>query len=275
MENVQLIYDAHAGILEGPEWNAERKCISCVSIEEGLVNIIYEESGKIVCHDLGSQVGCAVWKDKDNLLAATYDGIFLLNADSGEKTYVTNLLPDKKLRYNDGTLDAKGRFLVGTTGYNCLSEKFGFLYSYTEESLKTLEEKVTISNGICFSPDNEIMYYIDTPTQKVGKYDYNLQTGEASFDKYIVDIDKGLPDGMCSDSDGNIWVAHWGGYCVSKWNPQTGEKLQEIELECMNVSSCCIGGVDNDYLYITTAKHDDNTESEEHAGGLFKVYIGK
>ena len=114
------------------------------------------------------------------------------------------------------------------------------------------------------------MYFIDTPTKKVAQYTYDLETGDISFDKHIVEIDgNGWPDGMCVDIDGNIWVAEWEGGRVRKWDINTGQAINEIELPCPRVTSCCLGGKNLDELFITTAKSKNNLLG----GGLFKHKI--
>ena len=128
---------------------------------------------------------------------------------------------------------------------------------------------LTISNGMGWTKDGETFYHIDTPTKKVDAYDYDLETAELSNGRTVVEIPgDGSPDGMCVDIDENIWVAEFGGKKVCKWNPKTGDKLTEIPMPVTDVTSCYIGGANQEYLYITTAQTD-----EELSGGLFRVKI--
>lgn len=270
----KLVFYSGATLLEGPVWNEERQEIVCVSIEQNCIYLIDVQIGCVKTYHTNGQVGCAVFKNKDCILAATYNGLYEIDVNTEESIFITQLIQDKNLRYNDGKLDSCGRLLVGTTGYKCLAENKNFLYSWDGSQCRELITGTTISNGIDFSKDDKWMYFVDTPTKKVGRYRYDINTGDAVFDKYIIEItDKGVPDGICLDDDGMLWVAQWGGSKVSKWNPDSGEKLDEILLPCLNVTSCCVGGKDRDMLYITTAQHDDGTESELMAGGLFAVKI--
>ena len=86
--------------------------------------------------------------------------------------------------------------------------------------------------------------------------------------------EQGLPDGMCVDDEGMIWVALWGGGCVLRYDPATGKALQKIDLPCPNVTSCCFGGEALDELYITTAAILTDTREYPLAGGVFKVRPG-
>lgn len=269
----ELVFYAGSTLLEGPCWNKDTREILCVSIEQKCIYSVNPKTGKIQTYVMDGQVGCIALEDKNCIIAAEYNGIYRINLISGEKEYITHLIADKRIRYNDGKLDAAGRFIVGTTGYNCLAENQNYLFSWNGIEKKVLISGTTISNGIDFSSDNKYLYFVDTPTKRVSRYFYDIGTGDARFDKDIICIDEGLPDGICVDVDDMLWVAQWGGYKVSKWNPYTGEKLTEIILPCKNVSSCCIGGEREEFLFVTTAKHDDGTKSEEFAGGLFKIQI--
>ena len=64
----------------------------------------------------------------------------------------------------------------------------------------------------------------------------------------------GWPDGMTSDTDGNLWIAMWSGASVTRWNPRNGSLLEQIPLPAKNVTSCAFGGKTLDELYITSAR---------------------
>lgn len=272
-ENPELVFYSGSSLLEGPCWDAIEEVIYCVSIEQCFIYRINPKTGEVNSFKTSGSVGCVVVEKSGMLLSAEKSGIYRINPKTGERTFLVQLEHNSAMRYNDGKLDPCGRFLVGTKAEGDDLRGSGKLFSYDGKQTRALVTGTTISNGIGFSKAGDIMYFIDTPTQKVGRYKYNLETGEAVFDRYIVEMEGNRwPDGMCVDADGSIWVAEWGGGCVCKWNPETGEKMREITLPCVNTSSCCLGGVDLQYLYITTAKSSDR--DEPLAGGLFRIPIG-
>lgn len=271
-KNMELVFYSGAALLEGPAWAADTQLLYCVSIEQNLIYEIDPQNGSIKSFNTFGNVGCVVTKEKEILWAAEKEGIFEYDLKKGTKTYITQLEPSNLMRYNDGILDPRGRFLVGTKGYKEEKPGEGKLYSFDGVLSSVVLDGITISNGIGFSADGTKMYFIDTPTKKVGLYDYDIQKGTANFIKYIVEIPgEGYPDGMCVDLDGMIWVAEWEGGKVCKWNPANGEKLDEILMPCRRVTSCCLGGKNMEYLFITTAKKIE--KDEDFAGGLFRVKI--
>jgi sugar lactone lactonase YvrE len=273
---MELIFYAGSSLLEGPIWDINNRLVYCVSIEQGIIYQINPFSGEVRSYLTRGSVGCISLMENGNLMSAEKEGIFEINPKTGERIYLTQFESDINLRYNDGKFDPVGRFIVGTKSEkDYFVEKDvvkGKLFSYYNGVHKVLLNNLLISNGIGFSPNNEKMYFIDSPTKKVNQYKYDLNTGYIEFEKYIINIDgNGIPDGMCVDLDGNIWVAEWEGGRVRKWDINTGNVLDEVILPCSRVTSCCLGGKDMDELFITTAK----SEKDILGGALFRKKINR
>lgn len=156
----------------------------------------------------------------------------------------------------------------------------GALYRLdTDSTIHKMIENVSISNGIVWSLDSTKMYYIDTPSQKVVVYDYSNTSGEIKNKHTVIEIPEnmGSPDGMTIDSEGNLWIALWGGSAVGCWNPVSGELLQTVDVPAKNVTSCAFGDEDLQTLYITTARISSSKEDLDKypfSGGVFKTRPG-
>jgi sugar lactone lactonase YvrE len=134
----------------------------------------------------------------------------------------------------------------------------------------------TISNGIAWNSDNTILYFIDTPTFEVVSYQFNKITGDISERKVVIQIPKedGHPDGMTIDTEGMLWIAHWDGWQVTRWNPLTGEKLSFIQMPVSKVTSCIFGGPELKDLFITSARKglsEEALKEQPLAGALFVI----
>lgn len=266
----ELIYYAKNSLLEGPLWDAANQLLYFIAIEDQMIYSLNEEKSEIRFYPTDSPVGAAVLTDDGKILSAEKDGIYSIDIQSKERTFVMQPNEDDRLRYNDGKWDPKGRFLVGTMGYTDTFEGAASLYVIEEGKVRELLSNLTLSNGLGWSQDGRTFYHIDTPTNTVMQYDYHLEKAELSNARQAVEItDGGSPDGMCVDIDDHIWVAEYGGKRICKWNPETGKQVLEIPMPVSNITSCCIGGRDKDMLYITTAQED----GEPLSGGLFKVKI--
>ena len=145
--------------------------------------------------------------------------------------------------------------------------------------VKKFMSDVSVSNGMAWSLDWTKMYYIDSPTRKIYRFDYNEETGDLTNRETTIDFkeDKthGLPDGMTIDSEGKIWVAEFHGGCVCRWDPATGEMLQRIPIPALKTTSCCFGGPNYDTLFVTSCSMGYTPEELEkknpEAGFIFAV----
>ena len=267
----ELLLDAKATLGEGPAWDSKTQTLYWLDILE---KRIYADTR--ILAQLDDLICCIAPRKNGNLLLGTRLGFADLNPDTVQLTVLAALdseLPTNRL--NDGKCDPAGRLLAGTMDMN-EKDPNGALYSFDGKNSTRLLDKVTISNGLAWSVDHKTFYYIDTPTREVKAFDYDLATGQIANPRVAIHIPESLgwPDGMTSDTDGNLWIALWGGAQVTKWNPKTGKLLEQIPVPALQTSSCVFGGKDMNELYITSARKSmSETDLKKYplSGGLFKV----
>ncbi|MDD4032940.1 MAG: SMP-30/gluconolactonase/LRE family protein [Bacteroidales bacterium] len=275
----QIFLDTRSTLGEGALWDYKHKRLLWIDIEKSLLHIYSPKSGKNETYELGSKPGTVVPEASGDLILALQDGIYRFNPETKEeKLLVEN--PEKKTtgnRFNDGKVGPDGRLWVGTTGRAGTAA----LYNYANETprMRKKLQNITTSNGIVWSSDKKKMYYADTPTREIKVFDFDAKTGDIEFKKVAITIpvELGSPDGMAIDSEGMIWIAHWGGYTVGRWNPENGKLLGLVEVPASNVSSCAFGGDKLDVLYITTAAsgaREDQLQKFPHSGSVFYVKPG-
>lgn len=172
------------------------------------------------------------------------------------------------IRLNDAKADPSGRFVCGTMAEPSRPGA-GSLWSFGEHGRQEILDGVTISNGLCWSADGTSMYYIDTPTQRVDCFNYDLDTGQLSNRRPFVHVDErnGGPDGMTIDDEGGLWVALWGGSAVHRY--VDGHLDHIVEVPTAFVTSATIV---NKTLVITTAS--EPAPDDPLAGHVFRTAIG-
>lgn len=280
IEEAKLVIPAKADLGEGPCWDKQNNVLYWVNILGQTVNIYDPQKNENREIKLDQLVGTIAPRRAGGVILAMEKGFFFLDVDSEKLKPITD--PEDHLpenRFNDGKCDPFGRFWAGTMS---LSEEKGqgTLYClYTDMKVEKKVEDLTISNGLAWSPDHKYMYLIDTPTKKVTRFDYDGETGKIKNPFAVIQFkeSEGAPDGMTIDEEGMLWIAHWGGAQVSRWNPETGEKLLSIPVPALNVTSCTFGDSDLQTLYITTARKNMTEEQLNEyplTGGLFKVRTG-
>jgi sugar lactone lactonase YvrE len=277
---VELVVDSRAALGEGPCWDHRSGLLYWVDIEGMRVHWFDPQTNEDRWIQLQQMVGAAVPRQSDGLIAALANGIHLLDLETERLTLVGD--PESGLelnRFNDGKCDAAGRFWAGTMGLRGRKQAGSLYCIEPDRTIRKVIGGVSISNGIGWSPDGRTMYYIDTPRKTVAAYPYDPATGTLGDERIAVVIPEGQggPDGMTVDVQGNLWVAQWGGWQVSCWNPDTGERLASIPVPAAQVSSCAFGGPNLDELYITTARTGLSEEAlakQPHAGGIFRFKPG-
>jgi sugar lactone lactonase YvrE len=277
MNSPELILDAKALLGEGPCWDAATQTLYWVNIYAGEIHAFSPETGNEQIIFINESIGCLAPAKTGRLVIASQNGIALLDPATGQRKLLAS--PEAHLpgnRFNDGKCDPVGRFLAGTMD-NVEVEASGSLYSLSPDgTLKTLLKGVRISNGLAWSPDHNTLYYIDTPTRKVMAYAYDLASGDISKPRQAICIPEelGWPDGMTSDSEGNLWIAMWGGAALTKWDPASGRLLQKIPIPALNVTSCAFAGEGLKDLYITSARKgmsEEQLAQYPQTGGLFRL----
>lgn len=270
--DVELVADLGAELLEGPVFDKTTSLLYFVSILNYRVYRFNPLTREMLYIQLASPTSCVFVSAEFGIIAASTQGFFNLNFELLTAEKIFEIAIPSNLRFNDGTMDAKGRFLIGTMGYPEIIDKIGFVLSYSNGDVKVLIRNTTISNGIVFTRDSKNMFFIDTPARTIAKYKYDLESGSCEYINDLVHFQGvALPDGMDIDEDGNLWVAEWGGYCVSIWNSITGENMGKVEIPLENVTSLCFDEHNN--LYVTTAR--SNAQGEEKGGAVFYVKIRK
>ena len=275
----ELVFPAQALLGEGPLWFAEEERLYWLDIESQQLHRFDPIRSEDEFFPLPNKVGCYAPCENGNLLIATQTGIEEVRPLDGRleslgiKTHPEAAKTGN--RYNDGKCSPEGRFWFGSLN---MEHQTGMasLYVLDRIGCRTVLTGATNSNGLGWSPDGTTFYWIDTPTRRITAFDYNLKRGELSNRRAAVTFpeqtDWGRPDGMTVDAEGMIWVAHWLGGRVTRWNPATGELFETIRVPVSRVTSVTFGGRDLQTLFITTASKEmtpDEKKREPDAGGLF------
>ena len=215
----------------------------------------------------------------DGWIVAMNQSLWLLD-ESGQLREVAQLERDAgdAMFLNDGAADPWGSFWVGSMAAGEEPGR-GSVYRYGQSTgSQTMFGGVTISNGIGWSPDRTVLYYVDSGPATICSYDVDGD-GEISHRRLFAQFDsatEGTPDGLCVDSEGVIWVAVWGGYEVRRYSP-AGELAARVRVATAQPSCCAIGGANGTTLYITTAQEDlpaSTIDDEPDAGRLFAANVG-
>lgn len=275
-EKLQTVTEHKCALGEGPVWDADTQTIMWIDIIEKKIHQYNINKQEHTSFDVGEMIGCIVMREKGGLIAALKNGFAFIDTEKKIIQHIADPENNPGNRYNDGKCDAAGRFWAGTMALSEEEGKGNLYVMETDLSTQKKIENVSISNGIAWSADNRTMYYINTPTNYVFAFDYDIEQGNIINQRVAIDLthENGYADGMTIDEEGMLWIAFFSGWRVARYNPLTGEFLTQIELPVANVSCCTFGGPQLTDLYITTASKDIREEDlmkQPLAGSLFVV----
>ena len=272
---VEPIVKIGATLGEGPFWHPIHQMLYWVDIEEKILHGLEPHTKRHREWPVSKRLGTVAPALNGNLILGLQGEIASFDAVSGTMESLVRIEPDAPdNRCNDGKCDPWGRFWVGTMHVECKPGE-GSLYCLdTNLQLHKVLSGLTIANGMEWSPGGEYMYFIDSVTYCVKRYRCDREHVSLAEEKIVLrfEEDGGMPDGMCADSEGMLWIGFWGGKRVGRYDPVTGQHLGDVEVPAPHVTSCCFGGKDLTTLYITTAQEglsQKQTEQYPLSGSLF------
>lgn len=201
------------------------------------------------------------------LVMVTGRSVVLWAGPAGFETLVTPLSGSE--RFNEGGCDPQGRLYAGFTVGDQLPGRGALLRIDPDGSTERVLDGLTVPNGIGWSPDGAVVYYVDSPTGRVDAFDFDERTGRLASRRPFAasPVAGAVPDGLCVDDEGGVWVALWDGGSVVRYDA-SGKVTEWVRLPCARVTSCSFSGRGLETLAITTSRLDLDV-AEAEAGALF------
>jgi sugar lactone lactonase YvrE len=243
----------HAELGEGPHWDIATQALYWVDIPGQRVHR-RDADGAHRSWEVGLPVSAVVPSQAGWLCVAAGNGFYALDEESGQVELIADAPGLPHTRLNDGACDREGRFYAGSMD-NDEAPGRGALYRLDPDRTVTeIFSGIGLSNGLGWSPDDRLMYYIDSLAYRVDVMDYDPETGAMGERRPFARLGSGetVPDGMTVDAEGGVWVAVWGGGVIQRYDAD-GTLNGVVRLPAAFVTSCAFGGPDLDQLFITTA----------------------
>jgi sugar lactone lactonase YvrE len=262
---------------ESPVWDERSGELVRVDISGRRVHRWNPTTDRSTSFETEGDVGAVVLCDDGSLVLAIECELWLRDI-AGEMTLIGDVEAKPGVRFNDCRADPRGRLWAGTL-HRDREPRQAALYRLDPGGvLTTVLPDRTISNGLGWSPAGTTMYYVDSTTQRIAEFDYDLDTGELGDQRLFAEIEPtdGLPDGLTVDADGCVWVCLFGGGRMRRYLPD-GTLDLEIMLPLTNPTCPAFGGTDLSTLYVTTARHrltDEQLAREPLAGAVLQIDVG-
>ncbi len=263
---------------EGPIWSIEEQALYWVDIVAPAIHRYQPANGAHDNWPMPEHVGSISMRAAGGLVAALRSGFGLFDPTTGMVDMINHAEADKlDNRFNDGRCDREGRFFAGSLTYSEDQPEGSLWRLDVDHEAKPVLNGITVSNGLCWSPDGSLMYFVDTPTREIQCFDYDQATGTPENPRVLVRTDPngGWPDGSITDSEGCLWNAEWDGARVVRYTPD-GEIDRIVKIPARRATCAALGGPDLKTLYITSAWDRMSREERDEwplSGNLFAIDV--
>jgi L-arabinonolactonase len=278
-----LAVDSHNTLGEGVLWCERSHRLFWTDIHEQRLHSLHPQTGLQHEWQLPERLACfAFTHDEHVLLLGLASKLAWFDLRTKTITPICDVESDlPTTRLNDGRCDRQGRFVFGTLDESNNRQAIASFYRLNPDL--TLERlplpHIAIANSICFSPDGDSMYFCDSLSHRIHRWDGYLtaSTSAPAMISLFAELPStAAPDGATIDADGYLWSAQWGGSQVVRYAPD-GHTDHIFTLPVTQPSCVCLGGGVLTTLYITTAQEslsEFELAAQPLAGGLFHASTG-
>jgi gluconolactonase len=259
--------------VEGPVWHAAEQYLLFSDIPAD-TRWRWDSAGgaRLVAHPTGFANGLTYDKDLHLLVCEHAPSAIARYAADGRRSVLASRFEGRELNSpNDLAVRADGSIYFTDPLYGRMKgfgvervSELGFQGVYrlppggSDPQLLVDRAMFTSPNGLCFSPDERLLYVNDTDQANIRMFDVladgSLQNGRVFAsgifqhnDSGVRDDSLGAPDGMKCDQDGNVWVTAPSGLWVYAPDQRLIGKIRTPE----RTANLHWGGVDWSTLYLT------------------------
>lgn len=276
---VACLAQERATLGECPVWDADRQALWWIDCAAPALHRFHPATGTADRIALSEPVHAIGLRASGGLIAAMASGLALLDPETGATEIVAQPeVARSDYRFNDGKCGPDGRFWIGSMHRN-YTEPHGRLFRFEPLgfALPALE-RLTVPNGLGWSPDGETFYLGDSPTGSICAYAFDAEEGALTQARRLTEPGDapGWPDGLAVDVEGYLWNARWDGGCVVRYAPD-GRVDRTVPMPVSRPTNCAFGGAARERLFVTSARIglDAATLAQQpQAGALFALDVG-
>ena len=201
------------------------------------------------------------WLPDGSLLIVSMNDQKLLRFNNGELTEAADLSRLANHYCNDMVVDRNGNAYIGNFGFDLHGgeslKPTNLILVRPEEDPCVVAENLFFPNGTVITPDGKTLILGETFSSCLTAFDINSDATLSNRRVWadLSAIEEGyapVPDGICLDAEGAIWVASPSTNDVIRIE-EGGSLLDKVEVE-IGAFACMLGGEMGNTLFISTAK---------------------
>lgn len=205
--------------------------------------------------ELSDEVSGLGWLPDGTMLAVSMSRRHLLRVLPSGVEIAADLSSHVANPINDMVIDRQGRAYVGGFGFNLFSGEeprtTGLLCVEPNGRVREVADELHFPNGMVITPDGKTLIVGETLGARLTAFEIQPD-GTLTNRRVFAAIEGLIPDGICLDGEGAVWVA-WPGSNKVIRVLEGGEIADTIELPGRHAYACMLGGADRRDLYMCTA----------------------
>jgi sugar lactone lactonase YvrE len=217
-------------------------------------------------------IGGIAFNDDGRVVCAGRKGMILFDEKTGESRPLLDELDGQPCgAVNDMYPDGEGGIIAGlidakNVGAGRPAEPRPIIRLSPSGKVTRMAEGIGVPNGIGFSPDRRTLYLSESYK---ALWAFDVDAGlNLSNKRLFADIKDA--DGLSVDAEGDIWVARFDSWGVTRYRPD-GSVHEHIETPVKEVQSISFGGKDLRDVYIVTgSSYADPVNLKELTGTIYR-----
>jgi gluconolactonase len=255
---------------EGPVWFGDHRCLLFSDIPNDRIMRWDEQTGQVTVFRAPSDFANGGTRDHGGRLVSCehLTRRVTRTEHDGRRTVLADRVGDTPLNApNDVVVSVDGAIWFSDPGYGIDSDYEGdraeaelptrvYRIDPDDGGLEAVVDGLRRPNGLCFSPDESLLYVVDSGGDPPGIVVFDMVDGRPTAPRTFTDMSPGTSDGIRCDVDGNLWAAAGGGgngYDGVHVFAPDGTRIGQVVLpeQCSNL---CFGGRRSNRLFMTAAQ---------------------
>jgi sugar lactone lactonase YvrE len=261
---------------EGVIWDHRIATLYWVDINgEALWSWVPHSGREAEARRMGERVGFVLLtEDPAVVVLGLKSGLASHSLADGTTSFLARPEPDLPgNRLNDGAAAPDGSIYFGSLN-EADRQPTGQFYHWAAGRISRFGTATVTTNGPAIDTEARLLYATDSSRKRVFRHRLH-EDGTLGPAKDFVAFREGdgTPDGMTVDAEGHVWICHFRGGRVTRFDPE-GEPVLIVPIPTPQVTKLAFGGPDLATIYVTTAARDLDRDIDPLAGHVFSLEAG-
>ena len=267
---------------EAPRWHAGRGQFFVSDIDRGQVFAVSTDGQRQQVYQGPDWVSGTAFENDHTLLVtdARSRSLVRVHLDQPDANHemIASLAEIAPYGINDMVRTPSGVCFIDTVSFDFVAYARGEIPAQPsvlarvdpDGAVSVATDEVNFPNGMIITPDGKRLLVADSLDQCI--YAFTLETdGTLSARTCFAALPGEMPDGMCMDASGAVWVAVHGRVVRVE---EGGAVLDEVDMGTTLATAVALGGVDGRTLLITASdSYDRSVMAHNPTGKLFSVHV--